>query len=463
MSRIFNVAVREFLATVTTRGFIFGILMTPVLVGLMILVLPLLFNDKPPRISGEIAVVDPTGEITAELRRYLTPEAILARRGRTVAAIETRAAATLGELSRQGPSQIALRQVAETALGEAPSLDVVELSAAADLEAEKATLRGESSEDGGRLALVRIHDNAIRAEAEQGATFGSYDIYVRPKLDDRIVGEIRDGLRHAIVESRSRAQGLDPATVRAMTRVERTPSIAVTEEGEETTHQVLNVILPVAFMMLLFISVLTGGQYLMTTTIEEKSSRVVEVLLAAVSPLELMTGKIVGQMCVGLLMLALYAGMGVFALASFAFLGLIDPILFVYLVLFYLIAYFFLASLMAAIGAAVNELREAQTLMTPLMLIIMVPWFLWMPISRDPNSTFATVTSFVPPINTFAMLLRITSTTPPPAWQVWLSILIGLISVYGAVWFAAKVFRVGLLMYARPPNLATLVRWVRMA
>ncbi|MFQ5670981.1 MAG: ABC transporter permease [Acidobacteriota bacterium] len=201
----------------------------------------------------------------------------------------------------------------------------------------------------------------------------------------------------------------------------------------------------------------------MTSTIEEKSSRVVEVLLSAVSPLELMGGKIIGQMCVGLVILALYAGMGIAALVSFALLGFIDLWLLPYLLIFYLIAYFTLASFMAAVGAAVNELHEAQTLMTPIMLTVMVPWLLWLPITRDPSSIFATVTSFLPPINSFVILLRMTSTVPPPWWEVWLSIGIGVASVYFSVWFAAKVFRVGLLMYGKPPNLATLVRWVRMA
>jgi ABC-2 type transport system permease protein len=95
--------------------------------------------------------------------------------------------------------------------------------------------------------------------------------------------------------------------------------------------------------------------------------------------------------------------------------------------------------------------------------MLMLPWILWMPISRDPNSIFATVSSFIPPLNCFVMLLRMTSTTPPPWWQVWLSILIGIGGVYCALWFAAKVFRVGLLMYGKPPNFKTLLRWVRMA
>jgi ABC-2 type transport system permease protein len=93
----------------------------------------------------------------------------------------------------------------------------------------------------------------------------------------------------------------------------------------------------------------------------------------------------------------------------------------------------------------------------------MVPWILWMPISSNPASTLSVVMSFVPPVNTFAMLLRMASNVPPPAWQVWISIAIGVASVYAAVWFSAKVYRIGLLMHGKPPNLATLVRWARSA
>ena len=104
-----------------------------------------------------------------------------------------------------------------------------------------------------------------------------------------------------------------------------------------------------------------------------------------------------------------------------------------------------------------------RMMMMPIMLIIMTPWIFWFPISREPNSTFSTVISFVPPVNSFTRLLRMASNSPPPWWQVWLSIGIGVASVGAALWFAAKVFRIGLLMYGKPPNLATLVRWARAA
>jgi ABC-2 type transport system permease protein len=88
---------------------------------------------------------------------------------------------------------------------------------------------------------------------------------------------------------------------------------------------------------------------------------------------------------------------------------------------------------------------------------------LWMPIVREPTGTLALIVSFVPPVNTFGMLLRLASSSPPPAWQVWLSIGIGVGGVFAAVWFAAKVFRVGILMFGKAPNLATLIKWVRAA
>ena len=122
-----------------------------------------------------------------------------------------------------------------------------------------------------------------------------------------------------------------------------------------------------------------------------------------------------------------------------------------------------LASMMAAIGSAVNDMREAQSLMTPVMLMMMIPYFFFMPVVRAPNSMLSTVTSFIPPISPFIMIMRISSTDPPPPLQIAAVILVNIIGVIISLWFAAKVFRVGLLMYGKPPNLRTLIKWIRMA
>jgi ABC-type Na+ efflux pump permease subunit len=215
--------------------------------------------------------------------------------------------------------------------------------------------------------------------------------------------------------------------------------------------------------ILLFMFVMMGGQGLMTSTVEEKSSRVVEVLLAAVSPLELMWGKLIGHLGVSLVTMAVYIALGVLALLQFAMFGLFDPLLILYLVLFFLMAYLMFGALMQAIGAAVNQMADAQSLMGPVMLLLIVPYVLTPIIGRNPDSALALAASFIPPVNCFVMLARLASSTPPPVWQVLLSLLASLAGAIAAVWFAAKVFRIGLLMHGKPPSFATLVKWARMS
>jgi len=234
-------------------------------------------------------------------------------------------------------------------------------------------------------------------------------------------------------------------------------------DGERNTVVGFNLVIPVVFMGLLIMGVMFAGQGMLTTTVEEKSNRVMEVLLSAVSPMQLMGGKLLAHMGVSLLAMSLYLVFGLVALASFSLFGLLDFKLIPYLLIFYLIAFFTIGSLMMAVGSAVNDMREAQQLMMPLMMTMIVPWMLWWPIVQNPNSTLAVVVSLVPPVSSFGMLLRVASSSPPPLWQVGLSIGLGIAGVFGAVWFAAKVFRVGILMFGKAPNVKTLIAWVRAA
>jgi ABC-2 type transport system permease protein len=462
MKRIWWIAWREFSATVTTKGFILGILVTPIIIAVMVVVMPILMDETPPRVEGELTVLDSTGVIVDDIAAWLAPEAVARRAGELAEAIDEAmpdAVRVLGDQVGQGDMA---DQALEAILAGVPDIEVVPLPVDTDLEAEKELLLLGSASDGGLLALAVIHHDAVERDSVEGP-FGDYDLFVREKLDDRIEDEIQGALRDAIISGRFRFSGLDRDEIEALTTVRRVRSTTVTKEGEQETNEVINMLLPGAFMILLLMAVMTGGQQLLLTTVEEKRSRVVEVLLSAVSPMQLMAGKIVGQMCVGFVMLGVYGAMGLVALISFAMLGFVDLSLIFYLIIFYLIAYFTLGSAMAAIGSAVNEITEAQSLMMPVMMTMMIPWLLWMPITRDPNGIFSVVTSFVPPINTFVMMLRMSSITPPPLWQVWLSILVGIAGAYGALWAAAKIFRVGLLMYGKPPNLPTLLRWIRRA
>ena len=451
MRKILLIATRDFLATVSTKGFIIAILLPPVIYAAIIMVFPRLTNNRVPAVTGSLAVIDQTGQIIAGVRRYLDPQTIAARRDATFKrAMESRPIA--GAAADNG--SVAQRAV----LGELPNIQIVEASPGM-VEQEKELLTRD--EGVRRLAVLVIDPNAAVPGAD--GAFGAYDLFVRRNLDNRIQNEIRNAAVEAIVDARVRAAGLDKRWIDALTRVPRPATVTVTSTGESATGADFGQLLPMGFALLLMISVMSSGQYLLTTTIEEKSSRTMEVVLSAVSPLELLTGKILGQMAVGLTILAMYSSIGILSLISMAMFGLIDPTLLIYLFIFFLITYVIMGSLMAAIGSAVNELREAQSLMTPITLLMMIPWLFWFPIAREPNSLFATVVSFIPPMNAFAMLLRLTSTAPPPMWQVWLSIAVGIVAAAGALWFASRVFKIGLLMHGRPPNFATLLRWARHA
>jgi len=443
MKKVFWIALREFIATVATKAFVIGLLFLPVIVGVTLFAINLM-NDDDYRAVGKIAILDPTGRVTAEARQVLSSNAMEAR---------------LASQLRETDSLLAASADLVESLDIGPEFTLMQLSADASIDDEKQYLLL-PPEAGGLLALVEIHADAIEAESTE-SDFGSYDLYVAPNIDDRESDAVEFMLEDAIVNLRFETYGLERETIDRLTRISGEQSITVTETEERETFGALNVMLPAAFMFLLLIGIMGGGQGLMTSTIEEKSSRVVEVLLSAVSPLELMAGKLFGFMSVALVGMIIYLAAGLFALTSFSLFGLIDPMLIVYLFIFFVIAFFTVGSVMMAIGAAVNELREAQSLMMPVTILIMMPWFLWLPISRDPNSALSVSVSFIPPINTFGMLLRLSSTEPPPTWQVWLSIGIGLLFVYVSIWCAARIFRIGLLLTGKPPNFKTLIRWIR--
>ncbi len=452
--RIGLVAAREFMAAVANKGFVIGLLVMPAFLALMVAVFPRVLAQGSQPIRGEVAIVDHTGQLVGPLRSALAPDAIMARRLENTKRALDNAPAAL----RSAASPNVVR-----AIGTPLELTIIDRPATVDLAQEKQWLLAPPPSGGLRhLALIVVEPNAVVAAAGQ-AGYGSYELFVPENIDERVEAELYNALRETLVTARIRAHNLDRGQVEAVMRVRRAASVTVADGAERRTNVVFNRMLPFVFGFLLVFGVMIGGQTLLTQTVEEKSNRVIEVLLSAVSPVELMAGKILGQMAVSMLVLALYIAMGLLMLMSFAMFGLVDPMLIVYLVIFFVISYLLFAAVFSAVGAAVNEMREAQALMTPLMLALMGPWMFAPVIVREPNSLFAVALSFLPPVNSFAMLIRLTSTTPPPTWQVVLTIVVGLLAACAVTWFAAKIFKVGLLMHGKAPNMGTLMRWAREA
>ncbi|MDX9910284.1 MAG: ABC transporter permease [Phycisphaerales bacterium] len=469
-NKILRIARREYVSTAMTKGFIIGAFIVPLIIMAIIpVIIWLTMRAKGPAVEGEVAIIDRSGVVASAIAENLTPESIARRQAEDVLRAQEKISEEFAVPAQSTDQKALVETTTNLALGSAPNLRVVTLDSADDPEAEKAPIleaakrRVADGDQTTRVALIVVSPDAVhRDDAAPGNPFGGYELFVRTKLDDRVIDAIRYAASEAIREARYASSGLNRAELDALWKVEQ-HTREVTEQGERASSEAVTQMLPLGFMILMMISVMVGGQYLLTTTIEEKSSRVIEVLLSAVSPMQLMAGKIFGQMCVGLTLLVVYSGLGIFGLISAARADLVEPRAVVLLLIFFLLAYLMIASLLAAVGSAVNELREAQSLQTPVMMLIMLPYMLWLPISRDPNSGLALVLSFVPPAGPFVMMMRVASTDPPPALQILLCIAVNAIGAYACLWAAAKIFRVGLLMHGKAPNYKTLLTWIRMA
>ncbi|MDF1809836.1 MAG: ABC transporter permease [Phycisphaerales bacterium] len=468
ISKIMRVAAREFASTAMTKGFIIGALVVPAVMAAVIpLVMILAMSAQPPADTGTVYILDHSTEVLPVLEDRLDPEAV---KGRWIERFGD--AAEFAEKMMPGVGSGTAESTLEQAASniKSPIFKLIPAGGDTDIDELKAELRNQVSanekfadETEKLLAIVEIDIDATRKLNEEEG-YGAYQAFFRPKLNDETVGEIKDGVRWSIRQKRYENADLDRTLISEINSIRARESKEITETGErKEASGIASFAIPFASMLLLLIASMTGGQYLLTTTVEEKSNRVVEVLLSAVSPIELMTGKIVGQMGVGLSLLTVYNSVGIMALIFFNRSDLVSPLTFVYFFIFFILAYFMFASLMAAIGSAVNDLREAQSLMTPVMIMMIMPYIFFMPVIRAPNSLFSTIMSMIPPISPFIMIMRVSSTDAPPTWQVLLAILINLVGVLFFLWFAAKVFRVGLLMFGKPPNLRTLIKWIRMA
>ena len=231
-----------------------------------------------------------------------------------------------------------------------------------------------------------------------------------------------------LVSRRLTAAGLDPKKVSDLTREARLTRMRVSDTGERE-DQGATFMLALILMMILYISILMWGQAVMTSVIEEKTSRVVEVMASGVPSTTLLLGKLIGVGSAGLTQFLVWA-LSLFAvsLASAGAIGSfvmpeIPPLLLVSFVVFFLLGYFFYSSLYATIGAAVNTVQEAQGLVFPVLMPIILAMVCWPAVMQSPDGRLAFTISMIPGMSPLIMFLRIVVLTPP-MWQILLSIAI---------------------------------------
>lgn len=291
--------------------------------------------------------------------------------------------------------------------------------------------------------------------------------------DTRLSNAIQTSLNDAIRQQEYASRGINIQQVRAVQRT-RMPVSQLDPnkaEGEEAVSfaDTFRQWAPMGFVYLIFISLMQSVQYLLSNTIEEKSNRIIEVLLASVTPSELMMGKLLGIGATGITtIVAWIASFFVFlqvyqSVETAMLVDILDVLLsselLPYFVFYYLCCYALYAGIFLAIGSLCNTLKEAQSLIMPLMLVLVVPVLTMSFVAQDPNGTMARIMSWIPLFTPFTMMNR--AAAQPPMVDIVGTTIVLLICIVAVLWLSGRIFRQGILRTGQPPRIVELWRMIR--
>jgi ABC-type Na+ efflux pump permease subunit len=229
--------------------------------------------------------------------------------------------------------------------------------------------------------------------------------------------------------------------------------------GKVENNPMSAIFLPMGVMMLMFMVIFMAAQPMLESVLEEKSQRIAEVLLGSASPLELMSGKLIGTVAGSLTVFVIYlAGAWIMAMYR-SWTDHVPLSLIPWFIIFQVLGVLFYASIFLAVGASVSQLKEAQSLLLPVWMLMMSPMFIWIFIIRNPLGALSTYFSLFPPATPTTMMLRMATGQTIPLWQPILGVVLLLISTFGIVLLASRIFRVGILWQGKTPKIGEIIRW----
>ncbi|MEQ1828009.1 MAG: ABC transporter permease [Pirellula sp.] len=457
MFKIWVIAHREYVAMVGTKAFLITLVMMPILMFGSLVAMPLL-----QRVSGgktqKIAVADGTGV----LFDYIADAA----KKRNEALGRNDADSIPGTEKERMPKSSFMAQS-----------DVWEFIAVPNqLNDEQRLEYSRQIRDSQLHALVEFPSDLFEVPTLDPPTQDPATPPVRalPKFysQDALISQVR-GWMGGIVsaklrEVRIRQLGLESIDPRAIAlldaKVELSPNMpikpneAAKSEGQSPLDSLVSMMLPFGVMMLMFMVILMAAQPMLESAMEEKNLRISELLIGSVTPTQLMGGKLLGNVAGSLVIFVLYGAGGLFLLNMQGLSNRLPMSLVPWFLLFQLLGVLFFSSIFLTVGASVNELKEAQTMLLPVWMVLMAPMMVWFIAVRDPNGVVATTLSFFPPSCPMMMVLRLASGTNVPFWQPWVAAALMIASTVAMVLTAGRIYRVGLLRNEGVRSIAQLLR-----
>ena len=434
MNKILAVARAEYFIAATSKAFILGIVMMPVFAGGALLV-QYLARDQVDTTARKIAIADYTGRMFESLETQANQR-------------------NEQEIYSQEPGSERQQTAAEFELESVePNRDNVD-----DLNVELS----ERVESGDLFAFAIIEQGVYEPDSSDMVRYHS-----QTPTYSALPNWLRRAVNGEVKRDRTEKMGLSPESLQALaqqTPVKTFGLVKLNEEGKvedaKEENQILVRIVPFAGLMLMFMMIMSVAPAMLNNVLEEKMQKISEFLVSSVTPFQLMMGKLTGAVGIGMTLSTIYLGAAYGLTHYFEIADQIPVALYAWFVFFLFIALVIFGSIFSAIGAACSEIRDAQSLMTPVMLLVIIPMMCLGPILDSPSSTFSKAVSLFPPATPMLMFARIAMQPGPEAWEIVLAAILSVAFATACVWAAGKVFRVGILSQGQAPSFPKLIGWV---
>jgi ABC-2 type transport system permease protein len=449
MRKFLAVLRHEYRKIVYKWTFLVGTLLFPV-IGVGFAVVPaIIFSLKgePTR----LVIVDQSGKIGPRLMENLSQERLDAAAKRAAERSRTDMAASQDEKVKNAARQLAAGFVFIHFNSEGKSTEHIrqELNAMASGDEIDAYL----------LIPANVNDPDAKVE------------YRSRKGGDFVANEsLNEAVNSAIRSQRLAEANISEALVANLSRDVAFEAKSINEKGEEKDSDVL-FIASLVIGMMIYITLTIYGQVIMGAVVEEKETRIAEILFSSARPFELMAGKLVGVGLAGLTQLGIWVASLVAVIgflstqADVAEAGIslphITPLMIVYFFVFFIVGYFMYASIFALIGSMVTTVQEGGQFAFPPIMIMLIGFYFSFAVIRDPNSSLSFWVSIAPLFAPLTMPVRILAETPP-FWQIALAVLLNCLAIAVLVWLASRVYRVGMLMYGKRATIPEVLKWIRM-
>ena len=445
MRKFFAVVKREYVQRVRTKFFVVATILGPVLMAAFTIVPALMFGIKaggPTR----LALVDQTGKMYERVAKELMSGK---ETRNNVATMEPPSQQPIGPNNSKEQINQAGKLIKPTFVIEQARLDnrsIAEVRKELEARVQNRELEG----------YVLLPPNLLKDGQPEFRARNAADLFTKSNVESAISRAVR-GQR--LVEA-----GIDEKTV---AKASEPVDLKTIEAGGKESKGEASFFLVFGLGLLIYMSVLLYGQFVLGAVIEEKETRIAEILFSSMRSFPLMMGKLIGVSLVALTQLGIWAAaFSIFSLwaasGSSITLPHIPPMVFVYFIIFFLMGYFIYSTVYAVVGSMVTTTQEGGQLALPVVLMLVAGFYLSFNIIRSPSSPLAFWASMFPFFAPITMLVRIVTETPP-LWQILLSLGIGVATIVGLVWLASRIYRVGMLMTGKKATIPEVWRWVRQA